>query len=60
MNRLIRLSYWDRIHAVIPDNFQVLLPPKPEASSLPAVDEMTEDVEGTWAAKMLAKVRESL
>lgn len=30
LNRLVRLSYWDRIQSVLPQEFRVLLPPKPE------------------------------
>ena len=30
IDKLIRLSYWERIQGVLPEAFHVLLPPKPE------------------------------
>lgn len=30
LNRLVRLSYWDRIQSVMPEDFRILMPPKPE------------------------------
>jgi len=32
LNRLVRLSYWERVQPVLPEEFRVLLPPKPEVS----------------------------
>jgi hypothetical protein len=60
LNRLVRLSYWDRIRSVLPEEFRVLLPPKPEVAPLPAADDAAAaeaDPEGHWAAKMLVLVR---
>lgn len=34
LNRLVRLSYWDRVQSVLPEEFRVLLPPKPEVRLL--------------------------
>lgn len=63
MNRLVRLSYWDRIQAVLPEEFRPLLPPKPEVNALPAADDASAaetDIEGLWAARALVKVKEKL
>ena len=30
LNRLVRLSYWERVQSVLPESFRPLLPPKPE------------------------------
>lgn len=60
LNRLVRLSYWDRIRSVLPEEFRVLLPPKPEVAPLPAADDAAAaeaDPEGHWAANMLVLVR---
>ena len=60
MNRLMRLSYWERVQSVLPEEFQPLLPPKPEVAALPspeAADDDGADAEGLWAAKMLKQVR---
>ena len=60
MNRMVRLSYWDRVHAVVPEEFRVLLPPKPEVEALPEAEttgEDAQDPEGAWAAAALLKVR---
>ena len=56
INRLVRLSYWDRVQSVLPEEVQVLLPPKPEVAPLPTGEE-SDDVEGLWAAKMVSLVR---
>lgn len=52
MDKLIRLSYWERIQSVIPEEFRVLLPPKP-AAEVP--EEGSEESE--WTSKMLKLVR---
>jgi nuclear cap-binding protein subunit 1 len=68
MNRMVRLSYWDRVQAVVPEEFRVLLPPKPEVTPLPppagegeaenAEAENADAVrEGAWAAAALKLVR---
>ncbi|GAB4821122.1 hypothetical protein N2152v2_008168 [Parachlorella kessleri] len=58
MNRLVRLSYWDRVLSVLPEEFRALLPPKPEVGALPAAnDEASEDEEGRWAAKLVQLIR---
>ena len=60
MNRLVRLSYWDRVQAVLPEEFRVLLPPKPEVAALPAPEDIgaeAADAEGGWAAAALTLVR---
>ncbi len=64
MNRMVRLSYWDRVQAVVPEEFRVLLPPKPEVAVLPppageeTENESTiEDRQGAWAAAALKLVR---
>jgi nuclear cap-binding protein subunit 1 len=60
MSRLVRLSYWDRVQAAVPPEFQVLLPPKPEAEALPAAGDAAAaeaDPEGAWAARALDLVR---
>ncbi|KAL4428043.1 hypothetical protein ABPG75_002132 [Micractinium tetrahymenae] len=60
LNRLVRLSYWDRIQSVLPEEFRQLLPPKPEVAALPSPDDAeaaAADPEGHWAAKMLQLVR---
>jgi nuclear cap-binding protein subunit 1 len=63
MNRMVRLSYWDRVQAVVPEEFRCLLPPKPEVTSLPppagddAGEEASKDLEGAWAAAALKFVR---
>jgi nuclear cap-binding protein subunit 1 len=60
MNRMVRLSYWDRIQAVVPEEFRVLLPPKPEVTALPPDEETgpeAADAEGAWAAAALKLVR---
>ncbi len=33
LNRLVRLSYWERIQSVLPEEFRQLLPPKPEVGA---------------------------
>ena len=30
LNRLVRLSYWERVQSVLPEQIRPLLPPKPE------------------------------
>lgn len=60
MNRMVRLSYWDRVHAVVPQDFRVLLPPKPEVAVLPPPEDTgpeSVDKEGAWAANALKLVR---
>ena len=66
LNRLVRLSYWDRIQSVLPEDFRQLLPPKPEVAALPAAaagedpeaaEAAAADPEGHWAAQMLVVVR---
>jgi hypothetical protein len=60
LNRLVRLSYWERIHSVLPEDFRALLPPKPEVAALPPPDDAdaaAADPEGAAAAAMLAVVR---
>ncbi|KDD76839.1 hypothetical protein H632_c90p1 [Helicosporidium sp. ATCC 50920] len=47
IERLTRLSYWDKIQAVLPEEFCALLPPKPEVQPL----------EGTWAPQVVDKIR---
>lgn len=39
LSKLVRLSYWSRIHGVTPEAFQVLLPPHPEVQKLPGPPE---------------------
>ena len=58
MNRIVRLSYWEKMHSIIPESFAPILPPKPEVLPLPATDET--DLEGFWAGKALEKVRSKL
>ena len=48
LNRLVRLSYWERIQSVLPEEFRQLLPPKPEVAALPAA-EAGEDPEAAAA-----------
>lgn len=55
LNRLIRLSYWEKIESAVPQEFAPILPPKPEVAPLPTSDE--GDLEGAWAVKALEKVR---
>ncbi|PSC75984.1 nuclear cap-binding subunit 1 [Micractinium conductrix] len=60
LNRLVRLSYWERIQSVLPEEFRPLLPPKPEVAPLPAPEDEASavaDPEGHWAARMLQRVR---
>lgn len=57
MNRLVRLSYWERVQSALPQGFRALLPPKPEVAALPPPDAAGDDVEGGWAAKALQMVR---
>ena len=63
LNRLVRLSYWERIQSVLPEEFRQLLPPKPEVAALPAAEAGEDpeaaaaDPEGHWAAQMLQRVR---
>ena len=68
LNRLVRLSYWERVQSVLPEEFRELLPPKPEVAKLPDVgdaaaagddggDGGAEDPEARWAAEMLVRVR---
>lgn len=64
MLRLMRLSYWDRVHSAIPEEFRVLLPPKPEVAALPEPDkaaaaaaEAGDAAEAAWAAVALKMVR---
>jgi len=61
IERMIRLSYWERIHDVLPEEFRVLLPPKPEVLNLPSVDDETysnlNDLEGLWAGRCVALIR---
>jgi nuclear cap-binding protein subunit 1 len=57
MNRLVRLSYWDRVQSVLPEDFRPLLPPKPEVAPLPPPDADGGDLEGGWAARALQLVR---
>lgn len=67
MNRMVRLSYWDRVQAVVPEEFRVLLPPKPEVTPLPppagegeaenGAEDVDADREGAWAAAALKLVR---
>lgn len=68
MSRLIRLSYFDRVHSVIPEDFKALMPPQPAVQSLPPpeasateaavavpVGDSIEAIEATAASQMLAK-----
>lgn len=61
IERMIRLSYWDRIHDVLPEEFRVLLPPKPEVLNLPTIDDESysnlNDLEGLWAGRCVALIR---
>ena len=60
MNRMVRLSYWDRVQSVVPQEFTVLLPPKPEVAVLPPAEDIgpeAADKEGAWAAGGLKLVR---
>lgn len=63
MIRLTRLSYWEKVHNSLPNEFKVLMPPKPEVEPLPTLAESdiegseNGDVEGAWSAKLLALVR---
>jgi hypothetical protein len=63
LNRLVRLSYWERIQSVLPEEFRQLLPPKPEVAALPAAEAGEDpeaaaaDPEGHWAAQMVQRVR---
>lgn len=58
INRMVRLSYWDRIQTVLPEEFRVLLPPKPEVAALPSPEEAEADnSEGGWATRALKLVR---
>ncbi|KAL6777050.1 CBP80 [Auxenochlorella protothecoides x Auxenochlorella symbiontica] len=50
LDKLVRLSYWERIHSVVPPQFQVLLPPKPVPAKI-------EYEENELAAEILQKVR---
>lgn len=56
IHRMVRLSYWDKINGVLPEEFKVLLPPKPEVGALP-ISEDDKDKEGVWAAVALKMVR---
>lgn len=60
INRLVRLSYWDRVKSVLPDDFRALLPPKPEVAALPSPEDpgaADSDLEGFWAARAVERVR---
>lgn len=70
MSRLIRLSYYDRVHSVIPDDFKPLLPPQPAVQALPAAQATTaateaavpsgdsiESIETTAASQILVKIK---
>lgn len=61
IERMIRLSYWERIHDVLPEEFRVLLPPKPEVLNLPSIDDETysnlDDLEGLWAGRCVGLIR---
>jgi len=35
MNRMVRLSFWDKVQSTVPEEFRVLMPPKPEVAVLP-------------------------
>lgn len=69
MSRLIRLSYYDRVKQVVPDDFQPLMPPPPGAEKLPAAaaeaaatdvavpaGDTVEAVQTAAASQLLAKV----
>lgn len=69
MSRLIRLSYYDRVKQVVPDDFQPLMPPPPGAEELPPattdaaatdvavpVGDTVEAVQTAAASQLLAKV----
>lgn len=53
--RMIRLSYWDRIHDVLPEQFRELLPPKPQIQDLPS--DPNGDLETIWASKTVDLIR---
>lgn len=70
MSRLIRLSYFDRVHNVIPEDFKALMPLQPAVKSLPPLEssateasaavpigDSIEAIETTAASQMLAKAR---
>lgn len=67
LDKLSRLSYWDRIHGVVPPEFQVLLPAKPEpthaeSGAEPAFKELVAKVcghsglGGEWGVGGLARL----
>lgn len=56
--RMIRLSYWDRVNDVLPEEFRTLLPPKPQHERLPDPNAGAgEDLEGFWAARAVEMIR---
>jgi nuclear cap-binding protein subunit 1 len=56
--RMMRLSYWDRVNQVLPEDFRKLLPVKPHHQPLPESNLGTlEDLEGIWSAKALDLIR---
>ncbi len=47
LSNLIRLSYWSRIHSVVPAGFHELLPPAPEMQPIPGPPEAPTAQEGS-------------
>jgi len=60
IERMVRLSYWESVHDFIPENFRVLLPPKPDIEGLPSIedtDASMKDLEGLWASRCIEIIR---
>lgn len=65
MQRLVRLSYHDRISAAVPEAFHPMLPPRPAVEALPtagAADAANgsaalEELQATAAAELVQMVR---
>lgn len=64
MQRLVRLSYHDRIAAAVPQSFHALLPPRPAVEALPPPDAADaangaaalEDLQASTAAELVQMV----
>ena len=57
LSKMVRLSYYDRVFEVLPENFKQLMPPKPQCQPLPSLGAPSDDLEGVWAAKAVDLIR---
>ncbi|KAK9820118.1 hypothetical protein WJX72_006327 [[Myrmecia] bisecta] len=46
LSKLIRLSYWGRVHSVLPESFHTLMPPQPVVEALEAPAEPPAEANG--------------